>query len=556
MAANERPTSPALLSANYTARSLFPQAPTFTIETFSKRDFNVKDFIESLSDSAVPQNRRSGQSSQSSQAFDPRPLIRTLEHALNKLSELSADLTQRETEISVAVRKAEAQHTANVDSFGRQLDRAINSFRGLDSSLSGQANGNDVGGNTAVKIGERLEELDRQRVRAQDAKFLIQCWLEVSERGELYLLEDLRRQASGERKIRCAQIARQLLKISQRLDPGSWGQVNGNKAVNGTDGINGTDEHPRIKHNTREIVEKFRESLEKDLLTQFDEFYRRADFEGMRECSSVLRDFGGGASVIGVYVNQHEFFIDRSQLISEEIGGDIESWELLADPDADPPGIEPSLQSLVDEVKVIAQDESRIIRKAFPFYEIVLTQFLQRVFQQSIQQRLEMVLEKASSVSTLAFLRSLQAARSYISALVDALKAHGLTEHPEPLSSQTTLILDQQFDDLFVPCFVGSSYIDREKRNIEELYSSLLFKFTVYHVSTRKCIFSSLLADRQPVKTKESPNNIPSVARKIWKRVAFICTRCLCRSTRFIRSCPSAKSNASSGCRLERYRQR
>ena len=478
-AGSERPISPALLSANYTSPSLFPQGPTFTIETFSKRDFNVKDFIESLSDSAVPHSRRSGQSSQ---AFDPRPLIRTLEHALSKLSELSGDLTERETEISAAVRKAEAQHTSNVDSFGRQLDRAIGSFRGLDSSLNGQPNGGDAGGNTAVKIGERLEELDRQRIRAQDAKFLIQCWLEVSERGELYLLEDLRRQASGERKIRCAQIARQLLKISQRLDSGSW--MNGNKAVNGSNGTNGIDGHSKVKHNTREIVEKFRESLEKDLLSQFDEFYRRADFEGMRECSSVLQDFGGGASVIGVYVNQHEFFIDRGQLITEDVGGDLETWELLADPDADPPGIEPSLQSLVDEVKVVIQDESRIIREAFPFYETVLSLFLQRVFQQSIQQRLEMVLEKASTISTLAFLRSLQAARSYISALVDALKAHGLTEHPEPLSSQTTLILDQQFDDLFVPYFVGSSYIDREKRNLEELYSSLLFKFTVYHVST------------------------------------------------------------------------
>ena len=512
MAGSERPTSP-LLSVNYTARSLFPQAPTFTIETFSKRDFNVKDFIESLSDSAVPHNRRSGQSSQ---AFDPRPLIRTLEHALNKLSELSNDLTERETELSAAVRKAEAQHTSNVDSFGRQLDRAINSFRGLDSSLNGQANGSDTGGNTAVKIGERLEELDRQRVRAQDAKFLIQCWLEVSERGELYLLEDLRRQASGERKIRCAQIARQLLKISQRLDPSSWGQVNGSKIViNGTDGTNGIDGHPRIKHNTREIVEKFRESLEKDLLTQFDEFYRRADFEGMRECSSVLQDFGGGASVIGVYVNQHEFFIDRSQLITEEVGGDMETWELLADPDAEPPGIEPSLQSLVDEVKVIAQDESQIIRKAFPFYETVLSLFLQRVFQQSIQQRLEMVLEKASTISTLAFLRSLQAARSYISALVDALKSHGLTEHPEPLSSQTTVVLDQQFDDLFVPYFVGSSYIDREKRNLEELYSSLLFKFTVYHVSHSGLHNLKTSIDKSPVKAKKSTDNVPGVACKI-----------------------------------------
>lgn len=95
-----------------------------------------------------------------------------------------------------------------------------------------------------------------------------------------------------------------------------------------------------------------------------------------------------------------------------------------------------------------------------------------------------MVLEKADSVSSLAFLRSLQASRSYIAALVDDLKAHGLTEHPDPATPAIAAVLDQQLEDLFVPYFAGSSYIEREKRSLEELYSSLLFKFTTYHVSS------------------------------------------------------------------------
>ena len=97
-----------------------------------------------------------------------------------------------------------------------------------------------------------------------------------------------------------------------------------------------------------------------------------------------------------------------------------------------------------------------------------------------------MVLEKADSVSSLAFLRSLQASKSYISSLVDDLKAHGLTEHPEPVSSTIAAVLDQQLDDLFVPYFLGSSYIEREKHSLEELYSSLLYKFTTYHTRRRK----------------------------------------------------------------------
>lgn len=94
-----------------------------------------------------------------------------------------------------------------------------------------------------------------------------------------------------------------------------------------------------------------------------------------------------------------------------------------------------------------------------------------------------MVLEKANSISSLAFLRTLQASRSCISQLVEDLKGHGLTEHPEPASSQVNSTLDQQLEDLFVPYISGSLYIEKEKKNLDELYSSVLFKFTTFHVS-------------------------------------------------------------------------
>ncbi|OJD32932.1 exocyst complex component sec10 [Diplodia corticola] len=456
------------------------------------QDFIVKDFIETLSDTAVPVSRRSGNPARQV-AFDPKPLIRTFEHALLRLGTLSEDLELQENELAGSVRRAEAQHAQKNESLGIKLEESIEQFNRLDNSLNGGISDSvdsESGGNVAVRIGERLEELDRQRQRAQDAKFLIQCWMEVSERGDLSSLEDVRRLGGGDGKVRCAHIARQLLRLSHRLDP-DYGQVNVPR-TNGVDGANGQNGAPAKKHNTREIIEKFLEMLEKDLLKQFDDFYRRQNFEGMRECAAALRDFNDGASVMGLFVNQHQFFIDRSQLVTEEVAGDGETWDRLADPDAEPPGVEPSLQSLVDEVRLVVQEESFIIKKAFPYADEVLIRFLQRVFQQSIQARLEMVLDKANSISSLAFLRSLQAARSYIGSLVDDLKSHGLTEHPEPVTSHVAAMLDQQLEDLFIPYLLGSSYIEREKKNLEELYSSLLFKFTVYQSKRRKIATSYL----------------------------------------------------------------
>ncbi|KAK1778798.1 exocyst complex component Sec10-like protein [Copromyces sp. CBS 386.78] len=468
---------------------LFPKGPSFTIDDFSSKDFIVRDFVDSLSDTAFPANRRSGPASAST-PFDPKPLIRTFENALSQLGALSEELQEKESELLSQVRRAEIQHDQTLDTLGRKLDQSMAQFEALDLTLnnpsthSSSMNGHarpDGGGNIAVQIGEKLEELDRKRRKAQDANFLIQCWTEVSETGQLTSLEEIQKQGGAENKVRCAVIARQLMRISQRLDPLSWatGGFRANGITNGTTGAT-------RKHNTREALEKFCEHLEQDLLKQFNNSYRRQNFDDMMECAKVLYDFHGGASVIAAFVNQHQFFIDRDQLITDEVTTDGEMWEQLADPDSDPPGVEPSLQSLVDEVKIVMQEESFIIKRAFPYYETVLIKFIQRVFQQSIQQRLEMLLDKATTISSLAYLRSLHASRSYIGALVEDLKTHGLTEHPEPCSAQISQTLDQQLEELFIPYLLQNSYIDRERKSLEELYNSLLFKFTLYHSRRKK----------------------------------------------------------------------
>jgi exocyst complex component 5 len=102
-----------------------------------------------------------------------------------------------------------------------------------------------------------------------------------------------------------------------------------------------------------------------------------------QECATALRDFNDGASVAALFVNQHTFFIDRSQLVTEEIG-DTETWDRIADPDAEPPGVEPGLQAVIDEVKITMQQESWVIKRAFPVPEEILNIFLQRIFQQSV----------------------------------------------------------------------------------------------------------------------------------------------------------------------------
>jgi exocyst complex component 5 len=197
------------------------------------------------------------------------------------------------------VRRAETHHNNHVMAQGRKMEQLLASFNRVDAALNaggsdGDANGSSSGGGggtLAQRIGERLEELERQRQRAQDAKGLLMCWLEVSERGSLGTLETLKRRAGGDGKVRSAALARQLLKISQRLEADD-----GAAEVNG--GVNGRHHQgrarnaaPQTGYPARELIEKFLEGLETDLLKQFDLHYRRQNYEGMKVWVCAGDDF-------------------------------------------------------------------------------------------------------------------------------------------------------------------------------------------------------------------------------------------------------------------------
>lgn len=156
------------------------------------------------------------------------------------------------------VRRAEIDHSRTLERLGLKFNSTLAEFQRLDSSISD-------GGGMAVRIGGQLEALDKQRQRAEDAKFLIQCYTEFS-RGDMGRLESLRRTGRIEDSIRCAVVGRQLSLIVKRTE--------------------GPGTNPR----TKELIEAFSETLEQDLLRQFDDAYRKFNIESMKvESFSRLR---------------------------------------------------------------------------------------------------------------------------------------------------------------------------------------------------------------------------------------------------------------------------
>lgn len=162
---------------------------------------------------------------------------------------------------------------------------------------------------------------------------------------------------------------------------------------------------------------------------------------------------------------------------------------------------------LYSEIRETVKQEAQIIQAVFPNPVVVMQVFIQRIFAQSIQSYFEALMGKAERESTLAFLRALHSAYTSTAALVEDVKAfdfqskttagENVAENGNTSSSATamTTILDQSFDDLFVPFMESNRYIERERRSLSELYGSFLVKFTKYH-NDRKPIKNASMFDR------------------------------------------------------------
>jgi hypothetical protein len=119
---------------------------------------------------------------------------------------------------------------------------------------------------------------------------------------------------------------------------------------------------------------------------------------------------------------------------------------------------------------------------------------------------MEQLLNRATALSDLAYLRTLQLVHIQASLLVDDLKAYelpsgmprspaettdfrrslpsGITASGAGPSTSIGTMLETSLEELFVPYTEGQRYLERESRSLGTLYSNLLANFTRYHASS------------------------------------------------------------------------
>ncbi|KAH9894425.1 exocyst complex protein [Cubamyces lactineus] len=434
------------------------------LEAFEGK-FDVKDFVGVISEKLIAQSKADPG------PFDPKPFIRTFEAAVDRLIAVRKDVQTKTEQSEKSVRVAERDYSKKMAELNRGFEAVGQSFSGMETKM------NEVG-RTAIRIGEQMESVHQQRQRAQAAYDLIDYYGQFA-KDDTTRIDALKKEGKeGRRKV--AVLLRRLATVAKEVDL-------------------------PLSDKTREHIDRYCEKFEKDMLHLFDRAYRRGDPKMMHHCAQTLLDFNGGASCVQVYVNQHDFFINR---VGESTSIDDQLWGSLPDPDAPPPVTESGLQELFAEIRTTVGQEAQIVQAVFPNPAYVMQVFLQRVFAQSIQHHLEQLITRTTNMPDLGFLRILQLVHQQTSVLVEDLKAYELPSvvprspidanefdrtvkgMPASAASNTataatiSTMLETAMEELFVPYTEGQRYLEKESRSLGELYANYLAKFTRYHERT------------------------------------------------------------------------
>ncbi|RUS21707.1 exocyst complex component Sec10-domain-containing protein, partial [Jimgerdemannia flammicorona] len=459
--------------------------------------FTSKDFVEALSKNLISQARAQQAKGEYPDATPTQPIgdgpsnnlpfIHTFEHVIDELVEVRNRVQERCENLEGATQLAETAHKKKVQELAGAFESVYQSFENLETRI------NEVG-NTAIRIGEQLETIDRQRSRASEGRDLVEYFIEFSQ-GSSERLEWLRTQSGTEGQHKAAVVARRLNAIAKDVDlPG---------ALIPTLAIDLTSCALQTMQ-AQDGIEKLCESLEKDLLRDFDRAYKDGDPRAMslnltfsnglllmisffsQHCAKVLQEFNGGHSCVQIYVNQHEFFISNAKVTEVDEIRYSEDHQELSNPLHSPPDVDSSLIKLYDEIRMTVRREAEIIVAVFPDPGAVMQVFLQRVFAQSIQQHIELLLQRAEKQSHLAYLRTLAATHAETARLVDNLKAyceketHLFVGVDATVSSAPSIAVtaDRCFEDLFVPYTEGDRYVDRERQGLVEAFTAAIAGFT------------------------------------------------------------------------------
>ncbi|KAL2314743.1 Exocyst complex component sec10 [Schizosaccharomyces pombe] len=376
--------------------------------------------------------------------------IKSFAACLHELNRLKSRVGDRIRDYASASKQVQNEYHQKSNHLREKFAQVLELSRHLEDNVNDMRSG-------LVDAGQELERAENNRKRILSSAELLRYYLEFRS-GKPQTLMDFFRTNNHDKMLLCAQRTRQLLALANEVDlPDS--------------------------SETLARIEKFSEFLETNFLKFFNNEYRKPNWKGMASFGTILQEFNGGASVVREFVNQHEFFIAADKVQSRQGLEQDPIWLILPDPTQKIPPLIQTLSSLFSELCSVIEGDCAVIKRVFPNPELVLQTFFQRIFGQSIQNRLEEVMEIAKGKSNLAYLRTLQTVVSSLRKLVADLKTilenRGFSVSD---NSPLSLALNQYMEDLLVPFIEVDDYLKREEHSLRSLFRLSLYKYTSYKI--------------------------------------------------------------------------
>ena len=335
---------------------------------------SVNDFVEELS----KDHFLKGAEVNKLEYLDPKPYIRTFESTLRELKQLNNRALAKNSQAEKDVEDYELKHSENVLELSSKVDRITRKFGSLDTKISEVSNRIDP-------LGNSLNKITNSRDRSTETIFLIRAYHGFYTKEKYDPLEKLRTSKVYEDKIKCAKTVSNLLTLAKKI---------------------ASPDLPKTDHCVT-VIEKFSETMEKELLKKFDVYYECDEYDRMKEVASILHQFNGGATVVQLFLNKHDFMLDTENLDDNSLLDNEAIWNKLSDPDFGENIKDESTEALLDGLKISIKGQARIVQQVFEDATPVLKIFIQRIYAQIIQNKISTLLQYSLSVSTLAHVRVL-----------------------------------------------------------------------------------------------------------------------------------------------------
>lgn len=424
------------------------------------------DYIDQVSKDISNYTRRQSQASTSGRYINPTPYIKVFSQLQSKLNDLDDECKRRKEKFEQDVAKTEQLHYQNVIKQTSDASNIQSKFNELASTVE------KLSVSKTEPLGEKLHKV-------QKAKDNSESIIKITKAYNNFYTSGLPTTDLMKRNEMSATILNQLLILSSKLS---------------------TEAKLPNSKTTHDIIKKFGDDFENDLLESFRNKYRAKMYDQLYTTTKSLFSYNNGVNIVDFFVKNHPFLNQFEKNDSMVI--DINWLNQLSDPYFSNYKIDSSTMELFNEIKDLLISQIEPITKAFQENSNkVIILFFKQAFDKVLSKRIDPVLSKAYEMNKLSYLRALQIYSSEIyDKIIIELKLN-LENENKDLNDE----IESLFLSLFSNYFKNESYFRLEKLNLEDLMNKIINPFINQNSEVIK---RQLLSDKIEIYKEQQENEL------------------------------------------------